>query len=81
MDQAEIRRRIRERLDNGALLGTRYARIRGGTGAGVACAECDDPIRSDDLEIEVQFPTPTGVTGRRFHPLCLAIWELERQQK
>jgi hypothetical protein len=39
-----------------------------------------DPVATDDLEIEVQFLTPTEFTSHHFHTLCFATWELERRQ-
>jgi hypothetical protein len=48
------------------------------TAPGPPCAACGDLIPTGGLEIEVQFMTPNGFTARRFHTLCFAVWELER---
>ena len=78
MEREETRRRILERLRSGALPRQRQARMWGGPGADLPCAGCGETIPRNDLEIELQFLTANGFSGRRFHTFCFAIWELER---
>jgi len=73
-----LRRKIRQRLQEGALPLRKPTRTWGGPGAGLDCEACDQPITKDQLEYEVQFD-PDPVEPVHMHLGCFAAWELERE--
>ena len=78
LDEAELRRRARERVNSGALPSQPETRLWGGQGTGLRCALCDAPSERDQIEHEMQFEENGQLRTVRFHAKCAAAWELER---
>jgi hypothetical protein len=70
-----LRQLIRERIVNGQLPGIIPKQISGGYGSGKACAACDQPITSTQIEYEVE-DEPNGRL-LNFHFGCHVVWQLE----
>jgi hypothetical protein len=69
-----LRRRVRQRIDDGLLPGREPESLDAGYGTGSLCAACDQPITSDQVEYEVR----GGEGGRlRFHLGCHSVWTSE----
>ena len=76
MDVDELRRLTRERLQRGELPRDKCQVTWFGPGVGEPCAVCARPIAR--LEIECECEQPGGVV-LRFHQVCFAVWDEERQ--
>jgi hypothetical protein len=58
-------------------------RIWGGSGAGADCAVCGAPVKSDELEFELEFRRADdrpGLDQFHAHVPCYRAWELERHE-
>jgi hypothetical protein len=58
-------------------------RTWGGRGSGVPCAICTEPLRSDEVEWELEFtsaPDTLTRTNLHVHPDCYADWDLARRR-
>jgi hypothetical protein len=75
MDDATIRRIIREKLRADLLPRKPPQKMWGGRGHGRGCDACDRPIGDAEVEFEVE------IRGRRlyFHGHCHELWTEERQ--
>jgi hypothetical protein len=71
MDTTERTELIVRKLDNGALPAKPCAVLWGGTGTGVMCAACEEPIRAPQIEFECH--ADDGVVVHLCRP-CYAIW-------
>lgn len=70
-----LRARIRAALASGALPPLPGPRSWVGRGSGRGCAGCGEPLKSTDLEHEVEVPgRPDAV---RVHIRCYLIWKAE----
>ena len=78
MDREELTALIRERIERGELPRQRQRRMWSGSGEDLPCSGCGEPVRRDDLQIDLEFQIGGGLEERRFHTICYAIWELER---
>lgn len=65
---------IRRKIDSGALLCERPARMVGGRGDGSPCTACDMPIVP--AQVELSFRSRPALT-HRFHLACHGLWEAE----
>jgi len=66
---------------DGKLPARRPDRTWGGPGVGAACAVCELPVKSDQLEFEIQFArdgSDPGLDKYHVHIRCFAAWEFER---
>ena len=75
--EAELRPRARERIAQGLLPREAPSTMWGGPGSGQPCALCDNPIKSSEMEYEIEASLDGRVQALRFHVLCEAIWQLE----
>lgn len=53
-------------------------RLWGGPGTGARCTICDEPVGTDDIEFELEFPTGDDRRGDgnpRVHTRCFSEWE------
>lgn len=70
----ELNRWIRERISAGKLP-KQHCRVTWyGPGRQLACAACDQPIHSDEVEVECDLPTGGTIN---FHRQCYEIWSTE----
>lgn len=75
--EAELRLRARERIAQGLLPCETPSKMWGGPGSGQPCALCDKPIKSNEMEYEIEAFLEGRAQSLRFHVLCEAIWQLE----
>ena len=73
-----LRMRVRELIKSGLLPLMVPQQIQGGHGSGQACAACDRPITSAQVEYEVE--DPEGDRRMHFHLGCHAAWQMECAQ-
>jgi len=75
LQDAALRLRVRERIENGLLAVMVPETIIGGYGSGHVCVACDQPITSDQFEYEVN----DYRDGKRlsFHLGCQVAWQIE----
>ena len=75
LQDAALRLRVRQRLEEGRLPLIIPEYILGGYGSGRVCIACDQPITSTQIEYEVE----DDRNGRRlsFHLGCHVVWQLE----
>jgi hypothetical protein len=80
-NEAKIRQLARQLLEAGTLPRRDPDRTWGGTGVGVVCAVCREPITPKQMEYELEFAhdiaTP-GLDRYHLHLRCFAAWEMER---
>ena len=82
-DEAILREQAREAIRSGRLPVTKPDRTFGGQGSDVTCPVCGNPVKREDLELEIEF-NRHGVTPGldRYHLhvrcRCYAAWEFER---
>jgi hypothetical protein len=78
-----LREKARNAVVTGKLPRRRPDRTWGGPGVGAACAVCEEPVTSDQLEFEIQFRYDghnPGLDKFHVHIRCFAAWEFERRQ-
>lgn len=73
--EEELRRQARMEIQQGRLPEVSSASMWGGSGTGLSCGVCGDPIRPDQVEYEIN--GPPGGAPLRFHMQCYAVWQLE----
>jgi hypothetical protein len=81
MEEKILREKARAALRDGKIPNRRPDRTWGGPGVGAPCSICALPVRSDELEFEVQFARDSdnpGLDKFHIHARCFAVWELER---
>ena len=77
-DEAELRRRVRERCKSGRLPPSAApGRAWAGRGSGRACSLCDQPIDPDEIEYELDGPSGVAIDIVRFHTGCYRLWSVE----
>jgi hypothetical protein len=77
--ERSLREKAREAINAGRLPNRRPDSTWGGTGSGCHCALCGVPVKLDEAEIELEFPTDEvgpGQANLRVHVRCLAAWQL-----
>lgn len=82
-DEARLRELARVAIRSG-IIPTRPAdRTWGGPGLGKACAICQQPVRKDEPELEIDFDQDGGspCVTLHLHVRCFAAWEFERTKK
>jgi hypothetical protein len=75
MDDATIRRIIREKLHADILPRKPPNKMWGGRGRGGRCAACDEPISAGDVEFEIE----SRGALLYFHGRCHDLWSEERE--
>jgi hypothetical protein len=82
IDEGTLRKKARQALQTGKLPNRHPICMWGGNGCGASCPICDDPVKPDEVEYEVEFDEidgSAGPQGYHIHVRCYAAWELERQ--
>ena len=82
-DEQLLRAKARAVVQHGKLPRRRPDRTWGGPGVGAACAICEEPVTSDQMEFEIQFRhdgKSPGLDRFHVHIRCFAAWEFERHQ-
>ena len=82
-DEALLRERAREVVQNGKLPRRQPDRTWGGPGVGALCSVCERPVTKDEMEFEIQFAhdgEASGLDKFHVHVRCFAVWELERNK-
>ena len=76
--EARLRPIARERIARNILPREVPSQILAGKGSGKKCALCDEPVRADQIEYEVEMTDARyGLKVWRFHIVCQSIWQLE----
>lgn len=78
MEDTALRARIREMLRTGSLPCDEPVATWGGSGSGLRCAVCREPIDASEIEYEVDLPSARGI---RLHRQCHALWLEECQEE
>ena len=78
LPEAELRRRVRQRIDNNQLLGVAREEVAAGYGRGHMCVVCDQPITPTQVEYEVADDRDNSRLS--FHLNCHAVWQQECAQ-
>ena len=81
MDDAELRRRARERMEAGTLPSNRPLRRIRDMGTGEHCDLCDLPIQRIEVEELVEIREGQVLRVVRFHLRCASVWTIERAQE
>ena len=68
--------RITDKLWRGTLPADEPVKTWGGTGSGLKCDGCDEPILSSEPELEVDLPDGRAL---RFHVACEGLWRILKQ--
>jgi hypothetical protein len=77
LDNSILQEKAREAICSGKLPAERPDRTTwGGTGSGAACAVCDEPVKPDQMELELEFKRQ-GSGKYRLHSKCFTAWEFE----
>ena len=71
MEEGAIRQRIKTMVQTGELPCEEPEATWGSNGDGHRCAGCREPIRSDEIEYEVNLSSGMRI---RLHRRCHAIW-------
>jgi len=80
-DETLPREKTREAIRAGRLPSRRPDRTSSGPGIGELCTICAEPIKRDQLELEIQFArdgSSLGADKYHAHIHCFAAWEFER---
>jgi hypothetical protein len=81
-DEPLLREKAREAIRSGKLPSRPADRIVERHGwSGLACPVCGEPVKRDEVDVEIQFrrQDPTlGLDAYQLHPRCFAAWEFER---
>ncbi|HET9391491.1 MAG TPA: hypothetical protein VFO44_17715 [Steroidobacteraceae bacterium] len=73
---AQLRQRVRQRMDSGRLSPAAPRETLAGPGCSCPCAVCDEIIPSYELEYEAE----TEAAGaQHFHFACYVAWFIERR--
>lgn len=83
MDEHELRRAARDKLERGELPRLSPERIWINDGDGETCALCGRPIDASETEYELQFAlrgdlAAGDLVAFQFHTSCHAAWQVER---
>ena len=73
---AELRDRIRRWIDEGRLPVLLPGRICAGYGSGSKCPACEQPITSNQIEYDVDYPS-NGTPSLSLHLGCYVLWQIE----
>jgi hypothetical protein len=80
-NEAEARQLARKALKAKAIPRHDPDRTWGGTGVGIACTICGQPVTVSQMEYELQFAhdgASPGLDRFHLHLRCFAAWEMER---
>lgn len=81
IDENELRRMARERLQQGKLPDHGRYRVSAEPGRGESCDLCDLPISQGEVLYRVELLDEVNPTCCRFHSTCHAVWQLERHER
>jgi hypothetical protein len=82
-DECALRDKAREVVQAGRLPNRRPDRTWGGPGVGADCAICSVPVKSDEVEFEIEFgrnDDDPDLEKYHVHIRCFAAWEFERRR-
>ena len=79
-DDLILKAKARKAIHSGKLPATKPSCAWGGPGSGTPCALCRDPVRPDQIEMEIEYRRDgaRGLDNYHLHLRCFAAWELER---
>jgi hypothetical protein len=75
--ETELLRVARDRIEREQLPRTVPRSMWGGNGSGRPCALCDQSIRPEEMELEVEQPIRGQARAFQFHVVCQSLWQLE----
>lgn len=76
MGATEVRLKVREKLERGALPREKCQVTWFGRGSGLRCEACDEPVSPGQIECECEHPRGHLL---RLHQACFVVWDTERQ--
>ena len=79
MEGHSILEKAREALRAGKVPLRRPDRVWGGPGTGGACSICNQPLKPDAVEFELEFIWATELTTHHVHADCFTAWERESE--
>ena len=74
MGNDNIRIRVRQMLESGALPCDDHGKVWAGRGVGTHCVACSEPIEPTEIEFEVALTSGLAI---RLHRTCHEIWREE----
>ena len=77
-DEAVLRDQARTAMHSGRLRSCSPEHMWGGPGSCACCAVCGQPLKQDELELELQFPPDHDgrtLCNRHLHIGCFKAWE------
>jgi len=78
-NEATLREKAREAIQSGKLPAMKPSRTWGGPGSGTECSVCGEPVKPDQMELEIEYcngGTP-DLDHYHLHVRCFAAWECE----
>jgi hypothetical protein len=81
-DESTLRFKARQALTAGKLPNARPERIWGGPGFGACCTVCSQPVKGDEIGLELEFARDGAAadpSNPHVHLQCFAAWESECQ--
>jgi hypothetical protein len=75
--KSHLRALARQRIEQSRLPATTRINIWGGHGNGQVCSLCDEPIRREEIEYELDDGGVASQRIFRFHLHCHGVWEGE----
>jgi hypothetical protein len=78
-DDGLLREKALRAILAGTLPESRPERIWGGKGGGAPCAICDEPVKPDENEVELEIARESSTDGYHFHVRCFMAWDGQRQ--
>jgi len=78
-DDSVLRAKAREAIEAGTLPNRRPERMWGGPGVGARCTICGEPVKHDELELEMEFSADPGAgpSKHHVHVRCFSALEFE----
>jgi len=79
LDESILREKAREAILRGRLPAKTPDRTTWvGSGSGAECAGCGEPVKSDEMGLEIEFKSPEPSKQYSLHTRCFLAWGFER---
>ena len=78
-NEATLREKAREVIQSGKLPAMKPSRTWGGPGSGTECSVCGEPVKPDQMELEIEYCNggTRDLDHYHLHVRCFAAWECE----
>ena len=80
-DETAVRQGDRTAIGAGTLPSRRPSRIGRAKGHGASCSICRDPVRPDEVGLELEFSGDRAAGNAHVHQRCFYLLELERHEE